>query len=460
MSDSDKKRTPEALEADKIVKKQLVIASVLRHCSLDSEFDVFRNIHLAVQERDVLVATVIAGGYTNYSYKVCLRNTPETAVFVKITFPFALFNPDPNSTFAHERTDNEFAIMQQFASLYEQNAPVASPYYLDQVDGMKVLITEFASTTDDHLWKQYVRGNVDLRVIENMAKGFAKLHSMPVTDPDFNDVIRSGFDSNYSVIDSFLVKAYSAPNPNRLEALVQSYGEDFCEKLKVAITENYFARHVHVHGDGHPFNVLVEKADEDGSFGPHGSLTFCDWEISVVGPVGLDIGFPMSFPIACILWHAMLGRPDAATHILDALDAFWDNYVAAGSAVSKTDERYLRDAYLNGLGWCGISMLFSFYILVTFVDHLTYPEGRLGEVQRAKVMESIGIVGLHLIHLGFMEETNQTTQEHLRDRVRSLISVEMFAQSDGLHSNETNNRRCSLETIGLSIERRASIIES
>ena len=67
---------------------------------LSGQFDQFRSIRSAIEnDGDQLTAKVISGGCTNFSYKVSLQNQPRVALFAKLCFPYALWNPDPDGKY-------------------------------------------------------------------------------------------------------------------------------------------------------------------------------------------------------------------------------------------------------------------------------------------------------------------------------------------------------------------------
>eukprot|EP01083_Nonionella_stella_P292760 995794_1 len=78
---------------DKRMKKTLLIETITTECA-SSTHDILQRIHAAIGEGFKLEATVLSGGYTNYSYKVYVDKQPELCVFAKLSFEYALWNPD------------------------------------------------------------------------------------------------------------------------------------------------------------------------------------------------------------------------------------------------------------------------------------------------------------------------------------------------------------------------------
>ena len=78
---------------DKNTKKRVVIDTITKNCA-SSSHDIFRKINDAITSPgsdSKLEATILTGGYTNYSYKVYVNDQPELCVFAKLSFEFALW---------------------------------------------------------------------------------------------------------------------------------------------------------------------------------------------------------------------------------------------------------------------------------------------------------------------------------------------------------------------------------
>ena len=96
-------------DADKELKKRLVLETIQSHCTKDSEFQDFRTIANSLEDGDNLDIKIISGGLTNFSYKIFLHSDESKApLFAKVTFPRAFWNPDPSVHYDLERTENEF----------------------------------------------------------------------------------------------------------------------------------------------------------------------------------------------------------------------------------------------------------------------------------------------------------------------------------------------------------------
>ena len=75
---------------DKNVKKTLLIETITKECTT-SEHEILQQINNAIGgEGSTLEAIVLSGGYTNYSYKVYVKEQPKLCVFAKLSFEYAL----------------------------------------------------------------------------------------------------------------------------------------------------------------------------------------------------------------------------------------------------------------------------------------------------------------------------------------------------------------------------------
>lgn len=132
-------------------KMKIVEDIVVSLCQEDSEFADLRNMATALKSgNDSLKIKSLSGGITNYSYKVSLASG-SIALFAKICFEFALWNPDRSVKYDLSRVENEFQIMKDASAM--EPSPVVTPYdCVDVVDSdgnkMKLLITAWAPTDE------------------------------------------------------------------------------------------------------------------------------------------------------------------------------------------------------------------------------------------------------------------------------------------------------------------------
>ena len=143
---------------DKILKKKLLLDTIKNECKSSTNV-VLQQIHKAINNgsNSKLDATVLSGGYTNYSYKVFIVDKPELVVFAKLCFEFALWNPDKDAHYDLQRTTNEYEIMMTMSKLAPDS--IVNPILLSDIEhegqSMKLLVTEW-SRADEQFCNQFV----------------------------------------------------------------------------------------------------------------------------------------------------------------------------------------------------------------------------------------------------------------------------------------------------------------
>lgn len=307
--DNNKDEGLNEYDRDKIQKQSLVLSTITAACTTDSQFADIQNIATALEsKRYSLGIQNLSGGYTNYTYKIFLVSSagevegnrdgavPETALFVKLCFPRAFWNPDPDYFYDVQRIANEYEMMVRFAKL----APgcVATPYLLLDVGDMKLLATQWSSA-DEQMANQFIDGVGDLRVAKKLAAAIAALHCSHV-DAGFNMEARECMIDIFPGMAEEMIKMArnEAVKSNRATQLAKEIGVEGCSKLFDAAAKSYRDQDILCHADLHMFNILVEKKpqidlfseDNDDIFGEHGGFCICDWEMAMSGPLGVDMG--------------------------------------------------------------------------------------------------------------------------------------------------------------------------
>ena len=426
----------EYVEKDKIIKKKLVIDAVATHAKdLSSQNQVLADISSALEQKgddgDELRAKIISGGYTNYSYKVYLRDRPDVAVFAKLSFPYALWNKDPDAYHDLIRTDNEHTVMKKISSLVEDHSPVATPFFVADVkqdDGdMKILCTEWTSRADEQFAMQWVDGKVDRRVLPKLAATLAETNCCEDQDfdDDFNNNIRECCYSVFPMLRTLFEElASSTDSTDRVAQLVKEMGKDTCLALVDDCESNFNERQVLIHSDSHSFNTLVEaSADNSQEFGPDGALVLVDWEMAMVGPIGRDAGLALSWPVSCLLAHSLLGDENAKANISEAMDILWDEYAGVLRSKGK-DEEFLRMTYRNSIAWLGWFVFFVHYSNRAQTEFL--PVEYVSEADQSELFQSIGVASLKLFDLGFSTQGyyDDLTLDELREEMKLILAEE------------------------------------
>lgn len=435
------------VEEDKKQKTKILLDLIASKCNENSDFEDFRDVAQALKAGDQLQATVLTGGVTNYSYKVNLESGDGPAFFAKIAFPYALWNPDRSMYYDTARTVNEYKIMKRFSELMGDNAPVAKTLLCEDVNDMKILVCEWSS--NDEQWaNQFIEGAVDHRVIPKLAESLAILNLAPFDNefgPDFNDNARPCMQSLYPLSSQLVAQCIgSDASIDSCVSYLKAIGQDKFDQMMATLAESYVTRECINHSDPHPFNILVEpKPNPDilESFGQHGDLVLCDWEMTMAGPNGRDVGIVQSFPIACAIHHALHGRKKVAHDLLSCCVEVWDAYAKVMVEQGGKDEAFLERAFRMSMGFNGFRSVTVFYLMdLVLMEDLPRD---LSHEMMLKRKGSVGLVGLKLMEYGFANKEAGLTLDELRDRFRSIVEDEIEVCVGAASHSKPRPRRAS-----------------
>ena len=125
------------LQQTNLGKKQLLLDTIAAQCNDSSKFEDLKAIGEALKAGDKLDCKIISGGKTNFSSKVFLEGAPDKALFAKISFSYALWNPDRSVNYDLQRAVNDFDMMNTCSELMGGMgvAPVVTPYLCLDVPG-------------------------------------------------------------------------------------------------------------------------------------------------------------------------------------------------------------------------------------------------------------------------------------------------------------------------------------
>lgn len=389
---------------DKRVKKTLLIDTIMKKCA-SSSHEILQQINNAINSsggtsNSKLEAAVLSGGYTNYSYKVFVDNQPELCVFAKLCFEFALWNPDKTAHYDLERTENEYKIMETISSKTHGSivAPLGCWDLNHEGQKMKILVTEW-SKGDEQFSNQFIDGAVDPRIAPKIAETVAALHIIEDFDPDFNQQVKPCMENLLEHMKSVAREASKTQDPkDRTEAYCATLGEDVVMNIINANIANYHQRDCLIHSDCHAFNILVEakpSIEELEAFGMNGTMVLCDWEMAMAGPIGRDIGLAMSFPIGCMIAHAMDGHSEANESIEIYINTLIDTYCSKMTDAGKT-EKEMAGILRNIVGWCGWFSYLGFYVL-NVQDSFPVES----EENKKILHDTNGIIGMKLLRLAY-----------------------------------------------------------
>lgn len=451
MANQAEEQTPEQLAEeltkDREAKKQIVSDTIASLCNDASEFQDLRDIGAALNSGDSLRIKVLAGGATNYAYKVSLEKDRDKTLFAKICFKFALWNPDRSAHYDLSRVENEFLIMKKFKTMMD-DAPVVTPYHCLDVCDMKLLVAEWAPA-DEQIANQFIDGSVDERVLPKAAKAFATLNCSDF-DPSFNEECRPCMTSCFPLFRSYFDEYAQAPakDSDKCKRLCQELGIETLHEIIDNMKKSYLTQECLIHSDSHSFNILVEKKPSIETlqqFGEKGSIFICDWEMAYAGPRGRDAGVFQSWPIGCAIAHSTQGRKAEAVHIFDCMVKFWDAYAATLSEKGK-DEDYIHSTFRNALGWTAFFHVGVYYMFKLQIEH--FPLEGASEEDRAKTLESCGFLGTKLFQIAFTDLGKDLSLEELRALYKRLV----FDEIESLTEYASKKRRAR--------PRRASVLRA
>ncbi len=438
------------IEQDKELKKKVIIDVLTSHCSDSSEFEDFRLVANALKGGDKLSAKVISGGVTNYSYKIFLENDPDNgpSFFAKVAFPYALWNPDRSVHYDIARTANEYKLMKRFKEMMGDDAPVATPYICQDVEDMKILIVEWAST-DEQWANQFIEGEVDHRVIPKLAQALATLNLAPFDDefdPMFNDNVRPCMRSIFGVSKALFGQHIDSEETfDACVAYLKEMGQERFDEIIEGLDKLYMTRECINHSDSQCFNLLVESKpsiDKLQAFGEKGDLAICDWEMAMAGPHGRDAGIFQAWPIACALTHAAYGRKDVAYDLLSCCTEFWDAYAKIFAEEGGKDEDFMKKTFRSSMGWNAKYLFIAFYQLGLLIDNL--PTEGLSEEMTVGAKGSIGLTGIKFMEYAFGGKDPDLSLDELRAQFHDIVQQEIESLLDKASKYKPRPRRASV----------------
>lgn len=327
------------------------------------------------------------------------------------------------------RVENEFKIMNSFAERMGGHgiAPVAKPFYCMDVPGDAKLLVSQWSPTDVQFSNQFIDGQVDMRVIDKLAEALAILNLTPV-EPEWNENCRTCMRSLHPLFKQIFGQ-FVGLDDDQADAgamYCKELGLEALEKMIDNLDEEYMeTRQVLCHNDTKQFNILVEKKPSANEFGPEGNFSICDWEMSIMGRSGKDIGIFQAWAAVCALCHAVQGHRQEANHLLDVMVKFWDAHEAALREKGDKDDDYLLDAYKGALGSAFLYLHLGYYMLGINADDL--PLEGVPEEAAGKAKGAMGVVGLKLGEVVYLDRLSDGDLAQLKAFFEDTIQSEIDA---------------------------------
>lgn len=449
---------------DKILKKKLLLSTIATECKSSSHIDL-QQINKAINNGSKLDATVLSGGYTNYSYKVFIVDKPELVVFAKLCFEFALWNPDKDAHYDLQRTTNEYEIMVTMSKLAPNS--IVNPILLSDIEhegqSMKLLVTEW-SCADEQFCNQFIDGSVDPRIAPKLANTLASLHLIKDFDPSFNERVKPCMESLLeNTMKKSAMEASKLDNPNdRTEVYCTSLGEEVMLKIMNASIADYHKRDCLIHADSHVFNTLVEakpSIEHLERFGPDGTMVLVDWEMAMAGSIGQDVGKGLAFPIGCLISHAMSGHMEANDSIQAHINILIDTYFSRLKEAGKTEDE-LASILKIIAGWCGWFQYIAFYLFRDDPHNSQVHNFPVEVVNKAHLCDSIGVLSLKLMRLAYDDDyiTESASLEEVRKVFDHLIEDEV-TRAQYVFASGTNKRQPRKSSMLRAANRRLSDTE-
>ena len=163
----------------------------------------------------------------------------------------------------------------------------------------------------------------------------------------------------------------------------------------------------------------------------------------MAGPKGRDVGLALSFPIGCMVAHALAGHLEANESINAFIVSLLDSYAACMSEKGKTPEE-VSSIIRNVTGWAGQFQFLAFYYLdLQMVDFPCETEH-----DRKYVKDAMGVLGLKLLRLSYDTDYFPVgaTTEQVKNMFLSLVEEEVTGTASDrlLHRRRRQPRKSSM----------------
>lgn len=426
-------KTEEIWEYDEKMKKRELVINTIAHRSAFSSHQILQDISEAASLSPVtgsskVEALVLSGGYTNYSYKIFVPEQPHLCLFAKLTFERAVWNPDKDAFYDLQRTANEYELMKTFSKAMPDCVVIPLALWDVEHEGqkMKLLVTEW-SKADEQFSNQFIEGSIDPRAAPKLANALAVINSMTDYDPHFNEQAKSYMDAALKQLRSSIEDLCLKCKPqDRTENYCSMMGTDIILKMIDANYIDFNRSDCLVHSDSHAFNILVEAKPNEQDldlFAPDGTVVLCDFEMTSVGPFGRDAGLVLSWPLVCMVSHALKNtESNANIQIRRFIETFLTCYLSEMSTGKTAQE--MACMYRRCFGWAGLFMVAVFYLNDGFVGEAPGAENKKA---RDYIRDSMGVLGLKMMRVCYDTEyvPETTTLNELTIMFNTLVEEEL-----------------------------------
>ena len=126
--------------------------------------------------------------------------------------------------------------------------------------------------------------------------------------------------------------------------------------------------------------------------------------------------------------HAISGHAYTVDDsFLGIIEKLWEEYAAVMVDEGGKDEEFLRRTYKNCIAWAGCFIFLAHYVLKVQVEFLPIDDAA-SEEDKAALDNAIGVVGLKLLHLGYIDDEDDgedLTIEDYREIFRGILLREI-----------------------------------
>lgn len=344
----------------------------------------------------------------------------------------------------------------------------------------------------------FVKGHLDVRLLASLTDTLAHLHG----NRQFERALLQHMNERHANVRSILphgamlslvttgchfdTQAKHEPGC-RVQRLIQEIGDQACSVMMGAMIIDLHRSDCIIHNDCTLFNILVvvdetnmnedcgeddhsveekKRVDSSSSLAMDNllrtsRLVLPNWRMARPGPIGRDLGLTIAWPIACLLWHASQGRDAMVAEIWDFVQAFWEEYSKArwpsgpkimrgtNTPATTSSTRIFR----NMIAWCGWYLYVKIYQQQEHVE-LFLLTGSNAMISRCNLLESIGVVGLKCMHLGFSGAEPELSLDELKIRFAGAILEEQGCNHLRNESRSMLNGKTSLWSSRTSLLRR------
>ena len=126
--------------------------------------------------------------------------------------------------------------------------------------------------------------------------------------------------------------------------------------------------------------------------------------------------------------HAISGHAYTVDDaFLGIIEKLWEEYAAVMADKGGKDEEFLLKSYRNCIAWAGWFCFLAHYVLKVQVEFLPIDDAA-SEEDKAALDNAIGVVGLKLLHLGYIDDEDDgedLTIEDYREIFRGILLREI-----------------------------------